>query len=92
MTYITTVSTKGQVTLPHHVRQRLGIKVGDRAMVSTFHPQKKQITLEIVGSDQDIIEELAGSLATNKPYMDMETVRHIAGKKLAQKYGVRIRK
>lgn len=86
MTYITTVSTKGQVTLPHHVRQRLGIKIGDRAMVTAIHPEKNQVTLEILPTDQEIIDELYGSLATNKPYIDIHKARKIAYKKLGKKY------
>lgn len=89
MLHITTISTKGQVTLPLFVRTRLGIKTGDKAMVSAIDPQKNQVTLEILPPHDELIEELYGSLKTNMPYVPIEEARQKAGEMLGKKYAVK---
>jgi AbrB family looped-hinge helix DNA binding protein len=82
---VTTVTTKGQTTIPEEVRELLDIRVGDKVVFKEADPQKKQVVIEVI-SKENIIDELYGSLKTSVPYADMKTVRKKIGKILAKKY------
>lgn len=87
MTYLTTITSRGQLTLPHAIRKRLGVKPGDRAIVSAVSPRKHQVTFKITSSNA--VEELYGSLATNIPYVPLKKVRAVAGYRLGKKYAIK---
>lgn len=86
MSEITTITTKGQVTIPQSVRQALQIKIGDRVSFAQFSPLKKQLLMRVIPSDT--VEELFGSLHTKVKASDYKKVRRKAGKLLIKKYKV----
>ncbi|OGK23927.1 hypothetical protein A2954_02360 [Candidatus Roizmanbacteria bacterium RIFCSPLOWO2_01_FULL_37_12] len=81
----TTVTTKGQATIPEEIRELLNIQTGDRVVFKDPDPQKKQVTVEVI-SKKNIVEELYGSLKSSVPYMDMKTARKKAALELGKKY------
>lgn len=87
MNGITTITTKGQVTIPAEVRQMLNINIGDKVSFNKIEPKERTIVIKIVS--KNIVEELFGSLKTNVPYADMKTVRKKVGQKLGEKYKVK---
>lgn len=93
MTYIQTVTSKGQTTIPKPIRDALGIKTGDKVVFRLTETSKKEknITIETIDSDK-IIEELAGSLySPNIKYVPIEKVRKIAYKKLGEEYARKLK-
>ena len=81
----TTVTTKGQATIPEEIRELLNIQVGDRVIFKDPNPKKKQVVIEVI-SKENIIDELYGSLKTPVPYIDMKTARKRTGILLGKKY------
>lgn len=86
---ISTVTTKGQATIPEEIRRLLDINVGDRIIFLDPIPGKKQTMIQVL-SQSDTIDSLFGSLKTNIPYVDMKTVREKAGVELGKKYNDKI--
>ena len=86
---ISTVTTKGQATIPEEIRRLLNINIGDRIIFLDPSPEKKQTMIQVL-SQSDTVDSLFGSLKTNVPYADMKTVRKKIGLKLGQKYSVKI--
>jgi len=82
---ITTVTTKGQATIPEEIRDLLKIRVGDKVLFKEADPQKKQVVVEII-SGSGIVDQLYGSLKSKVPYADMKTVRKSTGLFLGKKY------
>lgn len=85
---ITTVTTKGQSTIPEEVRTALGIQAGDKTIYRNADPVKRQYVVEVV-STRNVVERLAGSLKSDVPYMNMNKARDIAGRALGEKYKVK---
>lgn len=85
---MSTVTTKGQATIPEEIRRLLNINVGDKILFLNPIPEKKQTIMQVV-HQSDGINRLFGSLKTDVPYSDMKTVRKKAGLKLRQKYSVK---
>lgn len=81
---VTTITTKGQVTIPEPVRRALGIDVGDKAVFSDVRPEKGEVVLRVIS--QDAVAALAGSLKTSVPYTDHAKVREAVGKALGRRY------
>lgn len=54
------VFAKGQVVIPAHVRQKLGIAVGENLEV---HVDEKRRVIELSRAPADVSRDLAGSLA-----------------------------
>ena len=80
MTYTTTISTKGQVTIPDALRQELGIKSGDKAIFAIENSVKGELKLKVMKSLT--LDELGGSLhIPGMKYVPLSVIR----KKLAQK-------
>lgn len=69
---LTTVTRKGQITIPADVRQALNIHTGDRVAVSV---EGNRIQLQLVGS---VVLRTAGSLATAGPPLSAEELRRTA--------------
>jgi len=86
---ISTVTTKGQATIPEEIRRLLNINVGDRIIFLDPVKDKKQAIIQVL-SQSNIVDSLFGSLKTNVPYADMKTVREKAGLELGKKYNVKI--
>ena len=82
---ISTVTTKGQATIPEEIRQFLDIQVGDRVVFKEPDREKKQVVVELI-SKKNIVEDLYGSLKSAVPYADMKTVRKKLELSLGKKY------
>lgn len=63
MTYATTLTQKGQITLPKNIRDILGLRIGDKITLKLVDKKKKQIKIERIPS----LEELAGSFKVKNP-------------------------
>lgn len=87
MNGLTTVTTKGQVTIPEAIRRALEVKVGDKVYFSKVLPEKKQVIIRMVPKDS--VKRLYGSLKSRGKYINLETVRQKSGKILANKYGLK---
>lgn len=86
MNGLTTVTTKGQVTIPGFVRKALGVKVGDKVHFSKIYSNKKQVLIKIVS--KDAVDKLFGSLKSENKITNLNVVRKGSVKKLADKYGL----
>lgn len=86
MNGLTTITTKGQVTIPEFVRKALGIKVGDKVHFSKIYSNKKQVLIKIVS--KDAVDKLFGSLKSENKITNHNVVRKESVKKLADKYGL----
>ena len=75
---VTTVTTKGQFTIPADIRESLGIKPGDKLV-------SERVNGEIRIKPAPSIFELAGSLKTKKKY-NKKKAREEVGKYLAKRY------
>ena len=82
MTYTSTVSTKGQVTIPEEVRDQLGIKPGDKANFTIS--SKASNEFRVVVSQPRTLDELAGCLhIPGMKYIPIEKAREMTANKLA---------
>lgn len=86
---ISTVTTKGQATIPEEIRRLLNINIGDRIIFLDPTPEKKQTIIQVL-SRSDTVDNLFGSLKTNVPYANMKTVREKIGSELGRKYSSKI--
>ena len=87
MTGISTVTTKGQVTVPEPLRALLDIRAGDRLY---FEPDYKEKTIKIKKlPSESIVDSLYGSLHSKTPSADMATIRQVVAQDIAQKYGLK---
>jgi len=84
MNGLTTVTTKGQVTIPLDVRKMLNIAIGDKVSFTTIDPGNMKVVIKIISSH--VVDELAGSLSSKIKNSDYKNVRKISGKLLARKY------
>lgn len=82
---ISTVTTKGQATIPEEIRQLLNIRVGDKIIFKEPDRKKKQVVVELI-SQKNIVDELYGSLKSKVPYADMKTARKKLFMSLGKKY------
>lgn len=77
---VTTVTQKGQATIPVFIRKKLGIKPGEKVV---FEERGEEVILRILPD----LSSLRGSLKTNKKY-DEDKVVESVGKMLARRlYG-----
>lgn len=81
MNGLTTVTTKGQVTIPEEVRLALGIKIGDRVLFDEITPPKKQATMKIISPE--IVESLFGALKTSVKFRGRRYEREATRKLIA---------
>ena len=82
MKKITTVTKKGQVTIPRMVREKLQINSGDKVEF-TFNEQG-QVVLQPVKTD---LNSLYGILAKERPELDIEEQRNAARDWISSKKG-----
>lgn len=87
MNGLTTVTTKGQVTIPEAVRQVLQVKIGDKVAFTKISPTYNEAVIKIIPTH--IVEELSGSLSTKVKVKSFKKARKEAGKMLTKKYEVK---
>ena len=87
MNGITTVTTKGQVTIPEAVRQALQVQIGDKVTFTKVLPHYKEAVIRIIPTD--VINELSGSLSSKIKETDYKKARKEAGKMLIRKFKVK---
>lgn len=76
--YISTLTSKGQATIPSKIRQKLDLKPGEKVF---FEDQGKDVVVKKI---PDFLS-LMGSLKTNKKY-NKKAINKALGKMFAQKY------
>lgn len=81
---MTTITTKGQVTIPEAVRSALGASAGDKVVFSDVVKKTKEVRVKIIPSRS--VEELYGSLKTSVAYVPHEKAREIAARVLGKRY------
>lgn len=74
----TTITQKGQVTIPVHIRRKLSVKAGQKVI---FEERGRDVIVKAV---PDFLS-LMGSLKTNKKY-DKRKARKAIGEYLAKRY------
>lgn len=87
MNGITTITTKGQVTIPEEVRRLLQVKIGDKVSFGQISSNLKQVVLRIIPAN--IVGELSGSLPTKINVANHKKVRRAAGNLLVRKYKIK---
>jgi antitoxin PrlF len=68
-----TLTSKGQLTIPKDVRERLGLKSGDRVV---FEFERDSVRLKV--ERRRSLEELKGSLPATREYSGKEVEREAA--------------
>lgn len=76
--YATTMTQKGQVTIPAPIRKKLGLKRGEKV---SFEEKEGQVIIKLAPS----LRDLMGSLKTTKKY-DKDKVKKTVGQYLAKRY------
>jgi len=84
---ITTITTKGQVTVPAEIRKILNISVGDKVYFTEVEKKERKVVFKII--PQGVVDELAGSLSTKIKDKNFKEVRKKAGQLLVQKYKIK---
>jgi AbrB family looped-hinge helix DNA binding protein len=74
-----TLTSKGQITVPKDVRERLGLKSGDRV---AFEFEGDSVRLRVEKGRS--LEELKGSLPDTREYSGKETERKAAREHVAR--------
>lgn len=84
---ITSVTSKGQNTIPEELRLLLHIQPGDKIIYQEADKVKKQYTASVV-STKSVVDRLYGSLyRPGIKYVPIEVARKKAGYLLGKKYG-----
>lgn len=81
---LTTITTKGQVTIPEAVRRALDAGVGDKVAFLRVERNRKEATIRVISTS--VVEQLAGSLKNSVPYMPQVRVRKILARERAKRY------
>lgn len=81
---MTTITTKGQVTIPEEIRRALGASVGDKIAFEKVEKGCRKGTFQVIATS--VVDELAGSLKTSVPYVPQGKVRKILAKERAKRY------
>lgn len=85
---ITSMTSKGQVTIPQSMRKALGAEPGDKFIFDQADPKTKKGTFKIVPSN--VVDRTFGSLNSKKmPYVPLSIARQKAGELLGKKYAVK---
>jgi antitoxin PrlF len=75
-----TLTSKGQLTVPKGVRERLGLSPGDKLL---FEVEDEAIRLRVL--KRKSLEELRGSLPATRSYPGKEAEREAARRSVARK-------
>ena len=85
---ISTLTSKGQFTIPEEIRTALGASTGDKILINILDPAKRQATFTVVPT-KNAVDELAGSLHRPKmKYVPISAVRKGVGTFLAKELGL----
>jgi len=84
MTMLTTITTKGQVTIPEAVRRALEVSIGDKVAFVRVKKDRKEATIRVIPTS--VVDQLAGSLKSTVPYTPQAKVRKILAKERAKRY------
>lgn len=84
MNGLTTITTKGQMTIPEPIRRALKAKIGDKVSFDSVFPAQRKVVIKIISANA--VEELFGSLSSPIKETDYEKAKQGAGKLLAKKY------
>jgi AbrB family looped-hinge helix DNA binding protein len=87
MNGLTTVTTKGQVTIPERVRLELGIKVGDKIYFDRVLADEGTAMVRVM--PRDVVRKLAGSLKSKIKMIDLGLAREKIAKDMAAHYGLK---
>ncbi len=77
----TTITGKGQVTIPVAIREQFGLENGD---VLEFIPAGEELRVRVIRRYQ--ASDLRGLLTSDVPYAGREEERRVAAEALAEKY------
>lgn len=87
----TTITTKGQVTIPEEVRLLLNAQPGDKAIFTPV-PAKKKVVLEVIPT-KNVVNKLYGALhRPEMKYIPINIARRSIGPFLAKELGLTKRK
>ncbi|HLJ82501.1 MAG TPA: AbrB/MazE/SpoVT family DNA-binding domain-containing protein [Ktedonobacterales bacterium] len=75
---LSTITSKGQITIPAEIRDSLGLKQGDKV---AFVIEDHQVLLRRTGS---VVASTAGSLRTDRPSLSAEHPRAAAEEAIAE--------
>ena len=78
---LSVLTRKGQVTVPAEIRRALGLKEGDKLIVSLDDSREGQITLRPVRS---VAEMTAGAIAPHRRPEDLKALREAAWEEVAE--------
>ena len=81
---MTTITTKGQVTIPEAVRRALAVSIGDKVAFIRVEKDSKEATIRVISTS--VVDQLAGSLKNAVPYMPQAEVRKILARERAKRY------
>lgn len=81
------MTSKGQVTVPESVRLFLGIVPGDSLY---FEVEPEKMVAQIRRAPKSVVEELAGSLHSDVPFMDLSEARDKVWKEVGRMYEKRL--
>ncbi|OGG14306.1 hypothetical protein A2875_02000 [Candidatus Gottesmanbacteria bacterium RIFCSPHIGHO2_01_FULL_46_14] len=81
---MTTITTKGQVTIPEAVRRALDASIGDKVAFVRVEKDRKEATIRVISTS--VVDQLAGSLKTPIHYMPQAKVRKILARERAKRY------
>ena len=88
---ITSMTSKGQVTIPEAARKLLGALPGDKFLFDEIDPKTKKGTFKVVS--RSVVDQTFGSLGSKKiPYVPLNIVRQKAGELLGKKYATKWKK
>lgn len=80
----TTMTTKGQVTIPRDIRKALGVSPGDRVLFT--HASDGSVIVSIV--PKNVVVTLFGSLASRIRVTDYRKAREAAARVMGKKYQI----
>lgn len=83
-----TVTSKGQVTIPESIREYMDIKVGSLVY---FEVDPKAKKVSVSKSVNSTVDEIAGSLHSDVGYVDLDIVREKVAKDIAAYYAKKSR-
>ncbi len=66
-----TLGSKGQITVPAHLRHQLGLNRGDR-LEATIDPERHQITIRPVESIDQLSDRISAYARRRDPVLDVD--------------------
>lgn len=79
---LTTITSKGQVTIPEDIRLLLQIKQGDKVSFEDVVPEQRQVKIQIIPGEA--AEKLYGSLKTKVKFQGRKYEREMTKELISQ--------